>query len=365
MRCGMGRRAWRGCLAGVIALVVTSGAQFPATAQADPNAVAAAQAKLDAMEAKSSALDADYSRAQADLDAATARLSHVTADLTGQTKRVTAMANTIGALALQAYQNSGSGITEQLLAGSDDSSFLNRLATVQTVTNRANVQLQDFQAQQAVLADLRAELNADRAQIAVSVAHKATLKRQLDAEETQAKQVLAELTAQEQARLLALQQQQEAAAAAAAAAANAALQANQGASSGPPTSTDTAAGGTSGGTASSRALQALAFAEAQVGKAYVYGATGPSAYDCSGLMMKAYASAGISLPRVASAQFQVGTPVAASDLLPGDLVFYYSGISHVGMYVGNGVIVNAENPRAGIRYAALYSMPFMGARRVG
>jgi cell wall-associated NlpC family hydrolase len=104
---------------------------------------------------------------------------------------------------------------------------------------------------------------------------------------------------------------------------------------------------------------------AQVGKAYVYGAAGPSAFDCSGLTMMAWAQAGVSLPHSSSAQYSSGPHVAASDLRPGDLVFYYSPISHVGMYIGNGMIVNALNPGAGIRVSSLYSMPYVGAVRPG
>ncbi|HSN42773.1 MAG TPA: NlpC/P60 family protein, partial [Propionibacteriaceae bacterium] len=110
--------------------------------------------------------------------------------------------------------------------------------------------------------------------------------------------------------------------------------------------------------------QAVAFAKAQVGKAYRYGATGPNAYDCSGLTGAAYRSAGISLPRTARAQYGVGTRVSLGQLRPGDLVFYYSGISHVGIYVGNGMIVHAANPRSGVRYASVTSMPFMGGARL-
>jgi cell wall-associated NlpC family hydrolase len=121
----------------------------------------------------------------------------------------------------------------------------------------------------------------------------------------------------------------------------------------------------SGVDASGRAAIAIHYAMAQVGKAYVYGAAGPSAFDCSGLMMMAWAQAGISLPHSSSAQYGMGRHVSSSDLQPGDLVFYYSPISHVGMYIGNGMIVNAENPSAGIRVAPLYSMPFVGAVRPG
>jgi cell wall-associated NlpC family hydrolase len=117
--------------------------------------------------------------------------------------------------------------------------------------------------------------------------------------------------------------------------------------------------------ASGRAAIAVHFAMAQIGKAYVYGAAGPSAYDCSGLMMRAWGAAGVYLPHSSSAQYGSGTHISASQLQPGDLVFYYSPISHVGMYIGHGMIVNAENPSAGIKVTGLYSMPYAGAVRPG
>jgi cell wall-associated NlpC family hydrolase len=117
--------------------------------------------------------------------------------------------------------------------------------------------------------------------------------------------------------------------------------------------------------ASGRAAVAVHFAMAQIGKAYVYGAAGPNAYDCSGLTMRAWGAAGVGLPHSSSAQYASGTHISESQLRPGDLVFYYSPISHVGMYIGNGLIVNAENPSAGIRVTGLHSMPYVGAVRPG
>ena len=116
---------------------------------------------------------------------------------------------------------------------------------------------------------------------------------------------------------------------------------------------------------SGRAAAAVHYAMAQVGKPYVYGAAGPNSFDCSGLTMAAWGSAGVGLPHSSSAQYGSGTHISASQLQPGDLVFYYSPISHVGMYIGNGMIVNAENPSAGIRVTGLYSMPYVGAVRPG
>jgi peptidoglycan DL-endopeptidase CwlO len=124
------------------------------------------------------------------------------------------------------------------------------------------------------------------------------------------------------------------------------------------------ASATPAGPVSNAASVALAFALSQVGKAYVWGGNGPDAYDCSGLTVAAYKKAGISLPRTTYTQWTVGTPVSLANLQPGDLVFYYSGISHVGIYIGNGKIVHAANPTTGVAIASVTSMPFQGGRRV-
>jgi cell wall-associated NlpC family hydrolase len=81
--------------------------------------------------------------------------------------------------------------------------------------------------------------------------------------------------------------------------------------------------------------------------------------------MAAWRAAGVSLPHSSSGQYRVGTHVSASQLKPGDLVFYYSPIHHVGMYIGNGMIVHAPNYGHPVGVAPLYSMPFVGATRVG
>ncbi|SDC76836.1 Cell wall-associated hydrolase, NlpC family [Geodermatophilus telluris] len=104
---------------------------------------------------------------------------------------------------------------------------------------------------------------------------------------------------------------------------------------------------------------------AQQGDMYVYGATGPDTFDCSGLTSFAYKAAGISIPRTSSAQSTFGTPVAKADLQPGDLVFFYSPVSHVGMYIGNGQMVHASTAGKPVAVVDLDSMPsYQGARRV-
>ena len=87
---------------------------------------------------------------------------------------------------------------------------------------------------------------------------------------------------------------------------------------------------------------AIKTALSKVGSPYVYGAAGPDTFDCSGLTSFAYAAAGVSLPRSSRDQATIGTPVSRSELQPGDLVFFYDPIGHVGLYIGGGKMVHAR-----------------------
>lgn len=116
--------------------------------------------------------------------------------------------------------------------------------------------------------------------------------------------------------------------------------------------------------ASGAAGAALAYALAQVGKPYSWGAAGPNAFDCSGLMVAAYGAAGISLPRTSGAMMSVGSPVSRADLQPGDLVVTFGG-GHVAMYIGNGQVVNALNYSAGVTISNVDMGGIVAMRRVG
>ncbi|MCF6509822.1 NlpC/P60 family protein [Blastococcus sp. MG754426] len=116
---------------------------------------------------------------------------------------------------------------------------------------------------------------------------------------------------------------------------------------------------------SAAAQKAVDAAMAQRGKPYVWAATGPSAFDCSGLTSYAYRAAGISLPRASRNQAGVGRAVSRAELRPGDLVFFYSPISHVGIYIGNGQMVHAPTSGDVVKVASIDSMGgYAGARRV-
>ena len=111
-------------------------------------------------------------------------------------------------------------------------------------------------------------------------------------------------------------------------------------------------------------VAALRAAASQLGKPYRWGAEGPGSYDCSGLTSYAFARAGVTLPRSSSQQALVGTPVSWNEMQPGDLVFYYSPVSHVGIYAGDGKFINAPQSGDVVRYQNVSRSAFSGARRL-
>jgi peptidoglycan DL-endopeptidase CwlO len=235
-----------------------------------------------------------------------------------------------------------------LLTSQDGQSYLQTLDMLNLIsTHRAEV------VQQIAAAQARAQAAQKKASTLLADAQaKATAldkqRKQLEAETKKFKDLLATLTAAQRA---ALKRRQAAEAAAARAALAKAAASNQQATTPAPQATSAPAPAPSSPPApTSGAQQAVDYAIAQVGKAYVFAGTGPDAFDCSGLTMMAWAQAGVSLPHQASEQYNYGTHVSASELQPGDLVFLYSPISHVEIMVGPDLAVSAADPALGVRY---------------
>ena len=261
-------------------------------------------------------------------------VSALRADQVRQEKRTEKARRLVADSIVQQYEGDSLSAVGQAVVSSDPSAFLSKLTTMSAFNTMQAGQYSSYLTESKALSirqsatreqlDKVAELERQAAQ------DKATISKNLAA----AKDLLGKLQAQARERMLAASR-----------------------SSTPISTSDIPASG--------RAAVAVRYAMAQVGKSYVYGAAGPNSFDCSGLTMAAWGSAGVGLPHSSSAQYGSGTHISASQLQPGDLVFYYSPISHVGMYIGNGMIVNAENPSSGIRVTGLYSMPYVGAVRPG
>ena len=335
------------------------------TASADPDAVAAAKEKLDRIHEESANLDAQLIETITRAEESESKLETLKQDLSTQESRVSQLGTNLGDLAMMQLNGGGLGggvdITGQLLGSTDDTTFLSGLATIQNETDRSVTDLQTLQVEQGRLDTLRGQQETITESLKADREAKEKLAKEYETKEAEAKQVYERLSAEEQERLKKLEEEAER---------ERAARENPSPS---PSPTPSPGGGeksdppstpSPGGGGSERAQQAVNYALAQVGKGYVMGTTGPSTFDCSGLMYAAYKQVGISLPRISQSQFSAGTSVSKGDLQPGDLIFYYGGITHVGMYIGNGQIVHAANPRSGVVTAGVNSMPYQGARRV-
>ena len=261
-------------------------------------------------------------------------------------------------LARAAYTSGGLDTSLQVLLSEDPNEFLAQAAALDAVQRgqasalrkTATARLRLAQSEAAVLdKEARAKDLRDRMKEAKGEANDRL---------AEAERVLANLEEKERQRLARLAREEREAARAAALAAQAELNNSGGSSS---------AGG--GFTGSGRAAKAVMYALSQVGDRYVAAAAGPNSFDCSGLTMTAWRQAGVSLPHYSRSQYSVTRRVPLSQAQPGDLVFYFGrGTHHVGMYIGNGKMVHAANPREGVVVTNVlgpwYSSRFSGIGRV-
>ncbi|CAM5229215.1 Glycoside hydrolase OS=Streptomyces alboniger OX=132473 GN=CP975_21445 PE=3 SV=1 [Streptomyces alboniger] len=239
------------------------------------------------------------------------------------------------------------------------------------LTNRQKGAVDEYVTEQSATMEKRKEATESLQTLTESQGDLKTAKATVQKKLADARGLLSQLTAEEKARLAAIEekkqeeakrkaaelaQQQQAAEQQAREAA--AQQQNSGSSTGSSPSTGTSTGTSSDAAPdasyATKAEKALAFARAQIGKPYVWGATGPDSYDCSGLTQAAWKAAGVDIPRVTYDQVNAGTTVSLSAAQPGDLVFFYDDISHVGMYIGNGMMIHAPKPGAYVREESIY-----------
>ena len=296
------------------------------------------QARVDKLYHQAEQASERYNDARLEMKRAQTRLGALQADLTRQQDKVDSVREQVAKAVVAQYQGQALSSTTQVLLSDNPDAFLNQLTTVSEYNDQQSQMMADFavQAKQLEMRQAAAKRELDR--IAATKQELGKEKSEVDAKAAEAKDLLGRLKAR----------------------AAAASRSNERTAAPAPTSPTTTHVAASG-----RAGAAVSYALAQVGDAYVYGATGPSAFDCSGLTMMAWAQAGVGLPHSSSAQMGSGTPVSQSQLQPGDLVFYYSPVSHVGMYIGHGMIVHAANPSSGVTTAPVNSMPYSGAVRPG
>ncbi len=350
-------------------------------ATADPDTVAKARQELERIQQESSSVDQEIIEAHDRVAKNEAKLATLKDDVAAQEQRVADLSAQLGDVGALQMQTDSVSLTAQLLTSSDASSFLSGLGAVQVEADRSNAGIQQLQVDQAKLTTLREDADATQAQLEKDAAAKVELGEDYEKLEADAKAVYDRLSEEERQRLAAEQAERErrAAAAQAEAEARAAEQASRSRTTAAAPTTQTAGETPAAAdeqaaeeeeapvasSGSGRAQQVVDAALTKVGSSYVWGTSGPSTFDCSGLTSWAYRQIGVNLTRSSRGQYSsAGRKVSKSELQPGDLVFYYSPVSHVGLYIGNGKIVDAANPRSGVRVTSLDSMPFTGARRV-
>lgn len=338
----------RTALVGVVAAacVVTG----TVSAQADPDSVSKAKSELEKIQQDSSKIDAQITDAYVASAKAKKKLKLLKTDLAAQESKVDAMTKQLGQAAALQQNTTSVSLAAQLLTSSHSDNFLSGLATMQAEIDRSNAGVQQLQLDQAKLQAMKQDASDTLAVAQAQAKAKEKLKKDYKAKEAEAQAVYNRLSAQERTRLAALEQQD--AQSDADRAARASRSEDRGA--------DVAVAPEDAG----RLGTVVSAALSRVGGSYVHGAEGLRNFDCSGLTMWAYAKMGISLPHSARIQSGMGRAVSTSSLQPGDLIFYYSPVSHVAMYIGGGRIVHAANPRVGIQTASAFSMPIAGARRL-
>ena len=264
----------------------------------------------------------------------------------------------VRAVAVGAYTGDRLGTLEAMLTSESADDLLDRIGMLQTIADHNNGVLGGAQhaTEDADRAKAASEQLAAEAQAQVD--RLTTQKQELDAQIAVYKAAYERLTEEEQ-RASRAAAERHAREQAAAAPQNSAAAPRQRAAQPAPAPATALAGG------SAAAQTAVSTAMAQIGDPYVWGAGGPNAFDCSGLMQYAYSAAGISLPHSSRMQSTMGVPVSRSALQPGDLLFFYSPVSHVGMYIGNGQMVHASTSGVPVKTASIDSMGnFTSARRI-
>jgi cell wall-associated NlpC family hydrolase len=308
-------------------------------------AAAAPQPTVSQVQAKINSLTTQFDKVSEQLDQASQQLSAAQAKLTGvRTRATTANAKfqsaqaSVAQNAAAAFEDTGSTSVAGVLTSGNPSAVLQQGSMLLELSGNRNAQTKQLGIAAGQLAD--AEQQVQRTESGITA-----LKTQLAAH----KKSLGKLISTEEATLASLTAPQQQA-----------VQSNTIGAGGTGTTSATYSGPTS-----TQAEKAVAFAYEQLGKPYVWGATGPDSFDCSGLAQAAWSSAGVAIPRTTYEQWAALPHISTSALEPGDLL-YFDGIGHVAIYVGNNEIIDA--PQTGrdvekIPLAGWYASSLVGAAR--
>lgn len=265
-----------------------------------------------------------------------ALLSALMDQIAGTTQKLNEARRLLGSYAADRYRGAGGlGGTATLLLSDDPQAFFAQTHLLNRLGGREDALLTQYTRARAETAGKRREAAVVVGELERAQEELRGRKQEVQTRLSEANTLLARLTAPERARALA----------------------PRGPAASGPLPSDAAASAAGG--------EAVAFARAQLGKPYVWGATGPRSYDCSGLTQAAWRAAGITLPRTTWDQVKAAPRIATKNLRPGDLVFFYADISHVGIYIGGGRMIHAPRPGTSVREDSVYYQPIYGSVRPG
>ncbi|MFE3932539.1 NlpC/P60 family protein [Streptomyces goshikiensis] len=251
--------------------------------------------------------------------------------------------NTLGSMASAQYRSGGVDQSMALFLSADPDDYLDKASTLDQLSDKQVESVTKIQAKQRSLAQQRQEASGKLADLDATRKELGEKKKASADKLAEAQALLNTLTAQERAQL----KDDEAKSS----------RASRSEGERTPDLGDVKPSG--------RAGAALAAAKTKLGSAYISGYEGPTAFDCSGLTQWAYKQAGVNISRTTFTQVNDGTRIGRSQLQPGDLVFFYGDLHHVGLYAGNNMTLHASNPRGGVKYESIDNMPFQFGVRIG
>ncbi|MDG9691282.1 NlpC/P60 family protein [Streptomyces sp. DH17] len=355
---------------------LTSVALLSQTANATPSddgrpSLEEVEKKVDDLYRQAGSATEKYNAAKEKTAKQRKRVNNLLDDVAQRTQKLNEAREELGSFASAQYRT-GAAIpqTATFLLADSPQDYFDQNQLMSRLTGRQKDAVDDYVTQQSETMKKRREATESLETLTESQNDLKTAKATVQRKLATARELLSELTAEEKARLAAIERkkQEEAARKAAELAKQQAAErerqereqtaqresgagSGSGSSSGGTGTTEPSAPDASYGT---KAEKALAFARAQIGKPYVWGATGPGSYDCSGLTQAAWKAADVTLPRTTYDQVNAGTTVPVSQAQPGDLVFFYDDLSHVGLYIGNGMMIHAPKPGAYVREESIY-----------
>jgi cell wall-associated NlpC family hydrolase len=326
----------------IVALVMVTGVLAPMPADA-AQSLAQVQAKVRQLEEEATTAAEGAQEAKVKLAILTKTLNGIKAKAQIQGQTVSSLQRSLGIIAIEQYKSGGFGQSFELLFSSDPTLYLSSAGALEAITRRKSTQLRKFEAAQQRLNATTLMVNDKIALVAAAQKKLAAQSAIAQSKLAEAEKLLSKLTKAERERLAKLAEDEE--------------NADQKSSLEAAKSANAVSG---------RAGIALKYALKQIGDRYVFGAAGTVTWDCSGLTMRAYQAAGVSLPHSSAAQSRMGKKVSLNALKPGDLLFFGRPVSHVGIYLGGGKMVHAPRSGSRVKVAAsgsLGSKPLVGARR--